>query len=159
MDIQFFKPFVDSTLKVLSVQCKVDAIPQKPFIKGTQPQPVFEIAAVIGITSAAFTGSVTLCFPEKAFLVLMSNMLGEQQTEINCYLQDGAAELLNMIFGATKVILNERGYQFQSAIPSVILGEKLKTAHMTQKKVFVLPFEFPDNEFHIEISAEEARGS
>jgi len=156
MDVQFFKPFVDGTLKVFEIQCKMKAAPIKPFIKGTQPQPSFEIAASIGLTSSAFTGSITLCFPKEVYLALMSNMLGEPYTAITDELSDGAAELLNMIFGSAKVALNPKGYNIQMAIPSIIRGENLKTTHFTRQQVIVLPFETEKGEFHIEISTEGA---
>ena len=156
MDVQFFKPFVDGTMNVLSVQCNVKSTPGKPFIKGTQPQPDFDIAAVIGLAAKAFTGSITLCFPKPVFLEIMGNMLGEKFTDITQDLEDGAGELLNIIFGSAKVVLNERGYDIQKAIPNVIRGQKLHTNHMTSAKVVVLPFTTGVGEFHVEISAEGA---
>jgi chemotaxis protein CheX len=154
MDVQFFKPFIDGTVNVLAVQCKMKATHGKPFIKGSQAQPPFEIAASIGLACSAFTGSITLCFPKDVYLLLMSNMLGENFTAITDELQDGAAELLNMIFGSAKVALNPKGYNIQMAIPSVIRGENLRTTHLTRKQVIVLPFITEKGELHIEISTE-----
>src|SRR5262245_39596069 len=133
LDVSFFKPFVDGTLKTLKIQCNLEGSPGKPFIKGTQAQPEFEIAGVIGITSEKFSGNITLCFPGKVYLTLMSNMLGEQFTEINKDLQDGAAELLNIIFGSAKVVLNQQGHTIQKAIPTVIRGTALQTTYIGSK--------------------------
>lgn len=154
LDVKFFKPFVDGTLNTLKVQCNLEATHGKPFIKGSQPQPDFEIAGVIGITSDGFSGNITLCFPGPVYLALMSNMLGEKFTEITQDLQDGAAELLNIIFGSAKVILNQQGYTIQKAIPTVIRGDRLTTTYLGSKTVFVLPFNTSAGEFHIEISTE-----
>src|SRR3954464_11630819 len=97
LDARFFKPFVDGTINTLKTQCNVVPTPGSPFIKGTKQQPDFSIAGVIGITSTAFNGTITLCFPEKVFLGAMSKMLGTEFPEITSDLQDGAAELLNII--------------------------------------------------------------
>ena len=154
VDVSFFKPFIDGTLKTLKIQCNLEATHAKPFIKGTQPQPDFEIAGVIGITSSSFNGTITLCFPKNVYLKIMNNMLGEVFTEISKDLQDGAAELLNIIFGSAKVILNEQGHTIQKAIPTVICGKGLSTSHMGRGSVMVLPFTTSEGEFHIEIVTE-----
>lgn len=154
LDVNFFKPFIDGTLNTLKVQCKLEATHSKPFIKGTQVQPEFEIAGVIGLTSDAFSGSITLCFPAAVYLTLMSNMLDENFTEITKDLQDGAAELLNIIFGSAKAILNKQGYTIQKAIPTVVRGKQLQTTYIGSKQVIVLPFKSTSGEFHIEIVTE-----
>ena len=156
LDPSFFRPFVEGTLNTLKVSCAVEATPDKPFIKGMRDQPEFEIAGVIGLTSASFTGSITLCFPSGLYLALMSNMLGEKFTEITKDLQDGAAELLNMIFGHAKVVLNKEGHAIEKAIPAVIYGKGLRSSHPGQAKVIVLPFKTAHGELHIEICAEVA---
>ncbi|MDR3608377.1 MAG: chemotaxis protein CheX [Oligoflexia bacterium] len=154
MDALFFKPFVEGTLRTLRVQCNLEAKHEKPFIKGKAPQPQFDIAAVIGVTSSAFNGTITICFPEAVFLQLMSNMLGEKQTEITKDLEDGAAELLNIIFGQAKIVLTGQGYTVEKAIPTVIRGTNLKTSHSADHPVIVLPFKTSAGEFDIEIVTE-----
>jgi hypothetical protein len=53
IDVNFIRPFVDGTINTLRVQCSVEAKPESPFMKGTRPQPNFQLAGVIGITSDA----------------------------------------------------------------------------------------------------------
>lgn len=154
LDPKFFKPFVDGTINTLKIQCDVVAKHVQPFIKGTKPQPDFAIAGVIGITSSAFNGNIVLCFPEEVFLRLMSKMLGEEYKEITNDLQDGAAELLNIIFGQAKTLLNNQGYVIQKAIPSVIRGNKLVTTTLTRTRVIVLPFQTEFGDFQVEICSE-----
>ncbi|MGK5086379.1 chemotaxis protein CheX [Bdellovibrionota bacterium FG-2] len=156
LDVKFFKPFVDGTIHTLKIQCSLEAKHDKPFVKGQKEQPPFEIAGVIGLTSQAFTGSITICFPEKVYLTMMSNMLGETFTAITKDLQDGAAELLNIIFGQAKSVLNQQGYTIQKAIPTVVRGTNLTTTQLGGGPVIVLPFLTSVGEFHIEICTEAA---
>jgi chemotaxis protein CheX len=156
LDANFFKPFVEGTMNTLKVQCSLEVSSDKPFVKGSIPQPPYAIAGVIGITSNAFNGTITLCFPEKVFLGVMGKMLGESFTEINQDLQDGVAELLNIIFGQAKIILNQQGYTIQKAIPNVIRGHEIVTTTITKGPVIVLPFKVEFGEFHIEIASEAA---
>lgn len=148
LDASFFKPFVEGTLKTLKVQCKTDAFHESPFFKGTKPEPVFAIAGVIDIACVTFTGRISLCFPEPVFLGMMERMLEESFPEITVELQDGVAELLNMIFGQAKVTLNEQGHTIQKAIPTVVRDHTLNTP---TGKIVVLPFKTDLGVFHIEI--------
>lgn len=154
LDATFFKPFVDATLNTLKVQCNIEVQHGKPFVKGAQPPVKFQIAGVIGLTSDKFSGNITLCFTEKFFLALMSNMLGEEFKTITKDLEDGAAELLNIIFGSAKAILNTQGHTIQKAIPTVITGDSIATTHLQPEKVIVLPFKADSGDFHIEISTD-----
>jgi chemotaxis protein CheX len=154
MDVQFFKPFIDGTKNTLKIQCRLEAVPEKPFLKKGGPKVLFDIAGVIGLTSKAFTGSIALCFPKSVFLALMSNMLGEKFAEITDDMQDGAAELLNMIFGQAKIVLNDAGYEIKKAIPTVIKGNQIETQHLSSGPVIVLPFRTEAGVFHVEIATE-----
>jgi len=154
MDVAFFKPFVEGTLYTLKVQCSVEASAGKPFYKGQEEQKSVEIAGIIGLASKVFAGSIAICFPKNVFLMVMSRMMGEEYTEINDEVRDGASELLNIIYGQAKKVLNEKGYGIEKAIPTVINGNDLKTHYMTKDKVIVLPFTTDNGDFYIEISAE-----
>lgn len=151
LSADFFKPFVDGTLKTLKMSCTMDATPLKPFFKGTQPQAPFEIAGIIALTSQNFNGSITICYTMPLYLKLMSNMLGENYTVFHDDLKDGAAELLNMIFGHAKVVLNQQGHTLQKAIPTVIVGQITSTSHLGSGKVMVLPFTTDAGQFCIEV--------
>jgi len=154
MEARFFKPFVDATIKTLKIQCNLDATHEKPYIKGTKPQQEYDLAAVIALTSNAFNGTITLSFPKNTFLGVMANMLGEKYTEISAELEDGAAELLNIIFGQAKLALTEQGYSVEKAIPTVIRGAGLKTKIVASQPVIVLPFVTAAGSFEIEVGAE-----
>ena len=154
LDAKFFKPFIEGAINTLKIQCGLTATTEKPFIKGQTPQPDFAIAGMIGITSVGFNGSITICFPKAVFLGVMSKMLGEECKEITEDLQDGVAELLNMIFGQAKIVLNAQGHAIQMAIPSVVRGDKISTRSMSKSTVIVMPIMTPVGEFHVEVCSE-----
>ncbi len=155
LDAAFFKPFIDGTLNMMKVSCATQGSMLKPFLKGTSEQSPFDIAGVIGLTCEAFSGTITICFPDKVFLTLMSRMLGENFTEVTPDLQDGAAEFMNMIYGQAKVVLNQAGYKIEKAFPTVIRGKDLRTRHAGgHNKTVVLPVQSDAGNFYIEICAE-----
>ena len=156
MDVQFFKPFVDGTIKTLQIQANVEIKTAKPFFKKKEDNPHHAIAGIIGLASARFSGSIALCFPEKVFLYIMSQMLGEEYSEIDDDLQDGVAEMLNIIFGQAKTVLNDQGYKLEMALPNIIRGKEIQTFSVTGgTPVVVLPFTTEVGEFYIEIATQE----
>lgn len=155
LDVSFFKPFIDGTSNTLKIQCNLDARPDKSFLKNRGPKTDFQIAGVIGLSSKTFAGTISICFPKAVFLKIMNNMLGENYTQINEDVQDGAAEVLNMIFGQAKHVLNEAGHEIQKAIPAVVKGEHIETLHLSGRPVIVIPFVTEAGTFHVEIAIEE----
>jgi len=155
IDVGFINPFIDGVIHVFKVQARLDCAPGKPFLKDpSNPLPTSDIAGVIGISSPSFRGTISICFPEKTFLLLISSMLGETYTEITKDVEDGAGETLNMIFGYAKRILNERGYGIDKAIPTVVRGQNVSLSHLSQQGTIVLPFKVNDLDFYMEICTE-----
>ena len=81
-------------------------------------------------------------------------MLGEEFKEINKDLEDGAGEILNIIFGHAKTVLNSKNYGIEKAIPTVIRGHGILVKHVTQVASIVVPFETDVGSFHMEIGVE-----
>lgn len=158
LDVNFVKPFVAGTMETLRVQCHVEVKVGKPFMrKAGQPEGLrIDIAGIIGITSSSFKGSIALCFPERTFLGIMGKMLGETYTSITPEVEDGAGELTNIIFGAAKRVLNDKGHDIQKALPSVIRGGGVQIRHLTPIPTVILPFETELGPFQIEVGIEPA---
>lgn len=160
VDPEFFKPFIQGTIRTLKVQCDVDIISTKPYFKGSETASdsiKADISGIVGLTSKIFSGNIAISFPKSAFLLIMNEMMGENFTEIDKDLEDGAAELLNIIFGQAKITLNdELGYEVDMAIPTVITGSNIKTSSILGRTI-VLPFHFEksDDKFCIEIVIDE----
>ncbi|MFA6236031.1 MAG: chemotaxis protein CheX [Bacteriovorax sp.] len=151
LDTNFINPFLDATLQVLKVQAQTDAVPGKLFIKSEKDKLSGDISGVIGIVSSTFNGSVVISFPEQTFLKLMSRMLGDEFTILTKEIADGAGELTNIIFGMAKVVLNEKGYGINTALPSVITGKGHSVTSLTNGPIVVVPFETDIGPFFVEI--------
>lgn len=154
VDVLFIKPFVDSVVKTLQVQCNVEAKVGKIFLKGQGPKAITDIAGVIALASNAFTGTIAICFPEKTFLGVMEAMLGEKFATITPEVQDGAGEIINIVFGQAKIVLNEKGYEIRKAIPTVIRGANIAITHLSPTPTVMIPYVTPCGDFTIEIAIE-----
>ena len=156
MEIEFIKPFMSGVLEVMKVQfnCPCKVLAPTPKNKMAIP-PQIDIAGIIGLRGDKFNGSIALGLPENVFLKLMSNMLGEEYKTISEEVEDGAGEMLNMIFGHAKTILNEKGYSIEKAIPTVVTGKNLTLKSLPSKNTLVIPFESEFGLFYLEVGSDE----
>lgn len=122
INVEFINPFIDATLEVLDVMCTTKA--EKDFVFVKEPDDSFgDISGVIPIRSANYLGSMAITFPESVYLKVMSNMMGEEYTQIDDENRDGVAELCNQIFGNAKGALVNQGYELDMTIPKIVCGE------------------------------------
>lgn len=155
-DIEFIKPFISATETVLKIQAGTELKAEKPYAKKPEHQSEFSIAGVLNINSTAFHGSISLCFTTPVFLKIYENMVGEKIETVTPDSEDAVGELLNIIFGQAKTILiDQKGYSLEKAIPTVLVGEKLRIRHKTLGITMVLPFVSPWGPVHVEISLED----
>ncbi len=124
----FLSPFVAATETTLLDLCKSKVHATRILTKTTLPKDSARFAAVIGITSPTIQGSMSVHFPEAVFLSLMNRMLGESMTQIEPGLEDGAAEITNIIFGNAKTKLNELDFQIQMALPTLLREKESRTS-------------------------------
>jgi chemotaxis protein CheX len=151
-DVVFLNAFIDASVKTMGVQCSIEAKPGRASLISKAPEMVYDIVGLIGLASKAFQGSIAICYPQDTFLKILGSMLGETYTEITQDLEDGAAELMNIIFGQAKIDLNQKGYEIEKAIPTVIRARDLKLRSVSHAATLVIPFETPAGPFRIEIS-------
>lgn len=151
IDVNFVNPFVSATLETLKVQANVGSSAGKPHLKVQDSSLHWDITAIIGLSSKHFNGAIALCFPKEVFLAIMSNMLGEKYTEITQELGDGAGELLNIIFGQAKKVLNQNNYEIEKAIPTVVIGTDIKVKQLAESPTVVLPFTTDFGVYHVEV--------
>ncbi len=156
LDVQMINPFLEATLITLEQMANTKCEAQKPqliHIDEKSRSDDISIAGVISLTTEQFNGSITLAFPEVVFLKIYEAMFGEVVDKINEEIEDAAGELLNIIYGSAKTKLNEQcGFKLESALPTILSGEKIKIRQTTYQKVIMLPFKTQFGMFRVEIS-------
>lgn len=156
-DVNFINPFLGATLNVLKIQAQVIAEPGKLQVNTTQNAIHADISGIIGVLSDSFKGSIGICFPEGTFLKVMSRMLGEEFTELSPDITDGAAELTNMIFGQAKVVLNEKNYGIQMALPQILVGKEHSLIPKTSEVSVAIPFKSDCGDFYVVITTSKGK--
>ncbi len=153
IDVRFINPILNATLSVILEMTEFKVTAGKPYVKKPGERSG-DISGVVGVVSSGFRGTISLSLSEHAFLTLVSKMLRETYTAIDDDNKDAIAELLNIIFGAAKKVLNENGMNIQPAIPTIIRGKDHSLSHHSQNQTIVIPFSNPEmGDFRAEVSS------
>lgn len=150
LDKKTIEAFVKGVQETLGTMASTQVSFGKPFIENSF-QMKGDVAAIVGLVAPPLKGSFIISFSKSGMLQIYNNMLGEQQTDITPEVKDAVGEIANMVYGSSKTLLNQNGYQFQMALPTVVLGEYFP-AKDTQGVTLVIPFSFqPDQNFFVQI--------
>lgn len=157
--VEFVNVLLDAVAYTLRVSTQTHARAGKSYARGTAPAPQADIAATVGVLSPAFNGTVVLGFQKESYLTIMSKFLAMEYTEITPDVEDGAAELLNVILGQAKVLLNDRGFELVQAVPAVIAGKEIRVFPAFVKRSILVPFQCELGSFYLEVATTADRGT
>lgn len=149
MNVKFINPFLEGTTNVLSTMAFVTPRPGKPYLK-KETMAVGDISGIIGLTGAA-RGSLALSFSQGSILKIVSNMLGEEITEMNGDIKDAVGELTNMVSGVARKKLEAEGLNVTAAIPTVVCGHNHSIVHVLGGPSIIIPFEIDEGSFVVDI--------
>jgi chemotaxis protein CheX len=138
LDKALVNAFVNGVKKTLSKMASTEVVCEKPFIQNDF-QMAGNIAGIIGMVASPLTGTLMLSFTEDSIFLILKNMLNENFTEINDSVADAVGELANMIYGSAKTTLNNVGYNFEMAIPTIVRGDFI-IAKSQSTVTLVVPF-------------------
>ena len=152
MDVKLINPFITATTNVLETMAFTKSQAGKPYLKKDDAAHG-DVSGVIGFTGET-NGTVSVTFDESCILKIVSNMFGEEMTEINNEITDAVGEITNMISGQARKELEEIGKLFHAAIPSVISGKNHKLETMTKGPRIAIPFKTDAGSFTIIVCLE-----
>lgn len=158
-DVTLCYPFIEAMVNTLKTQCSIAAKAGKPAFKEIQTEDRVEVFISATITTSTLLGSVTICFGKRIFLLLMGKMLGESYATITPELEDGAKELMNIVFNQAKKPLAVKGMAAIRSIPTIVFGENIRVRYLSRNQTIVLPFDTDIGPFSIEITTQEVSTS
>ena len=153
MDASLINPFINATINVLETMAFVKSKPGKPYLKQDDVAKG-DVSGVIGLTGHA-NGTIAVTFDETAILQVVSNMFGEEITELDAEVADAVGEITNMISGQARRELEGAGKVFEAAIPSVVSGKGHTITHYTDGPKIAIPFATEKGQFTIEVCLEQ----
>jgi len=156
MNVEFINPFINATINVLSTMGGVSPRPQKPHLKNGS-YSYGEVSGIIGLAGKEAKGSFAVTFSKSCIIKVVSNMLGEDVQDLDGDIMDAVGEITNMISRGARAELENKGYSFDMAIPSMISGKDHKIVHVTDLPIIVVPFETEHGPFAVEACLKSGR--
>jgi chemotaxis protein CheX len=149
MDVRFINPFLEGTISVLKTMARIEPVAGKPYLKkGSQAKG--DVSGIIGFTGSA-RGSLAISFSKASIIRVVTNMLGENHSEINDEVRDAVGEITNMISGVARKNLEAQGYTIQAAIPTIVSGENHSILHVLGGPSIIIPFETDAGPFYVDV--------
>ena len=147
MNVEYINPFLTSTISVFDtmLQCKLER--GTPYLKkGTQPQ--HEVSGAIGLSGKA-QGTVVLGLSREAAISAAEVLLQERPAEINGDVTDAIGELVNIIAGGAKAVLEH--LEMSVSLPTVIIGKCHCIEFPTKVTPICIPFQSAWGEITVEV--------
>jgi chemotaxis protein CheX len=133
------KTIIDITKGVFSTMVMLDVQDEPPLDK---PVVSFHetLTSMVGL-AGSHTGILAVHCPKPLALLITSNMLGMEVTDVDDDVNDAMGEIANMIGGDIKHIFSPKGADINLSIPTAIYGTEYELESMTTADTLVLPFQ------------------
>ena len=139
MKAEIINPFLEATISALKTMAHVDPVPGKAYIKKGSVSKG-DVSGIVGITGDT-EGSLSIPFSGGCILHIVGQMFGEKLDTINDEIKDAVGELTNMISGDSRRRLEEIGYHFLGAVPTVISGPGHEVRPITKGPILSFPYQ------------------
>lgn len=146
---EFINPFLSAIVNILATMATMSITAGKAHVTCSDVSQA-DITGIINMKSPQTQGTLIVSFPCDVIFDIASRMLGETFTTIDSNITDLVGEITNMVTGQAKQILSEKGFDFDMARPTVILGKK-RLEMIAALPAIVVPFSCEKGEFYVEI--------
>ncbi len=137
INLEFLKTFIDATKYVLRSFCQINNIKHsRPYLYNPQTAKKFDIEGQIRLKSDFFEGQFIIGFDKAAYIKIINVVIGLEDKEINKTNEDFVGEIVNMIYGQAKTVLNLTGYKFDKVIPTYTVNPP---KYETKNPIVVVP--------------------
>lgn len=137
MDADIVNAFIAATAEILSTVGGITADVQKPFLKkeSTAQGAITSVVEMQGDTQ----GTISVSFSANCILSMVSNMFGEEMTEMNDDIKDAVGEITNMISGQASQLYEKTGAGIKTALSQVLMEDGHSIPHSPNTPVLGVP--------------------
>lgn len=153
MDAAVVNSFVESIVTILETYRVGEIKALKPYLKKEKGTPG-DIAGMMKLEGDV-KGSVAVAFTDVCILGIVSNMFGEQMTEMNDEIKDAVGEMVNMMAGQVNTKMTQIGKQIKAAFNTVYMGRNYPVSHIEGRPVIAMPYKSNTGRFILEVCFEE----
>ena len=155
VDTRVVYPFIEAVINTLKGQCNCVAKVGKPSFKDINSEDRVNVLIQATLCNQTALASVTICCNNRFFFALMGRMHGTTYNKLSPEIEDGAKELMNILFNQAKKSLLEKGFAAIRSIPTIIFGDNILVRYLTRGQPMVLPFNTDIGHFSLEVSTQE----
>lgn len=132
------KSIAEITKGVFSTMVMLDVVDEPPL---AEPVLTFHetVTSMIGL-AGSHSGIIAIHCPKKLALLVTSNMLGMDVTDVDEDVNDAMGEIANMVGGDVKHIFSPKGADINLSIPTVIYGSDYALESVSNSDALVMPF-------------------
>ena len=129
---------VEITKGVFSTMVMLDVVDEPPL---DAPVLTFHetVTSMVGL-AGSHSGILAIHCPKKLALMVTSNMLGMEVTDVDEDVNDAMGEIANMVGGDVKHIFSPKGADINLSIPTVIYGSDYALESVSNAESLVMPF-------------------
>lgn len=149
MNVEFINPFLASIANVLATMATLPVTRERAQVARSATPPA-DVTGVVNMQSVRTRGTLAVSFPKAVILDIARRMLGEEFEFIDETITDLVGEITNMVCGQAKQVLGEKGFDFDMARPTVVVG-KADIEIIAALPAVVVPFSCESGEFYVEM--------
>jgi len=143
-------PVQESIVNILSTMADLLPRSEEPTLKSGEFDSG-DVTGMIDLVSKSNSGSIAISFTKPVALEIARRMLGLEAEASDAELKDLVGEITNMMAGGAKAKLFDHGYDFDMAIPHVLVDANKEIRHKVQGPIIVLPFTTESGKFFVEL--------
>lgn len=119
-------------------------------IEGNAPQPKSNVVGTVGFAGSQ-SGLVAFYSMFDGAREIAGAMLGVAPADIDGEMPDAIGEVSNMIAGAFRTRMTERGYPWVISIPTVTIGLDFQTKYPSDVARVLCPFQMGNHDIFVEL--------
>lgn len=142
VDVNIMNHFISATLSTLTNMADIKEAKNGPIqaeAKGSENKGP-EISGMINMNCQKFTGSLILSFPESTILSIHNKILGETKNQVDEEVAATVGEMVNIIWGRTRKLLEAEQLVFTSSLPMVFQETKKYLSTGSRTTTLFVPF-------------------
>lgn len=137
INLEFLKVFIDATKYILQSFCQFSEVNHgRPLLYDEKSPPKLAIEGRIELSSSFFEGQFIIGFTKEAYLEILRLVLAQEDKEITTENADFAGEIVNMVYGQAKSVLNASGHNFEKVIPTFEINPAV---HSSRNPIVIVP--------------------
>jgi chemotaxis protein CheX len=146
--VDLFQAVVQATTEVFDTMVLMDISAGRPLTERTE-KFIQSISGIVGL-SGQRRGMLAVHCPVPVALGIARALLGEECEDVNEDVKDAIGEIVNMVAGGVKTLLQEAGEILELAVPSIIAGQSYAVNLLSQADWLMVPFETQLGQFLVE---------